>query len=60
MSAPLGVKAAMPLFRGANNSISLRLAAGDKQDEFRTEITVIVSDGIGERQEAKIYPVTVS
>ena len=54
------VTAPLPLFRGVNHSISLRFPAGDKEDEFRNQVTVVVSDGIGESQESSIYPVTVS
>jgi len=60
MAAAKGTTPTLPLFRGSNNTIALRLPAGDSNDEFRNEITVVVSDGIGESQQSYIYPVTVS
>jgi len=58
--APKGVVPTVPLFRGSNNSISLRLPAGDPNDQFRSQVTVVISDGIGESRETVVYPVTVS
>jgi len=49
-----------PIFRGLNNSISIRLPAGNSNDQFRSQITVVVSDDIGETNETYIYPVIVS
>ena len=60
MAAAKGTTPTLPLFRGSNNTIALRLPAGDSKDQFRNEITVVVSDGIGESQQSFIYPVTVS
>ena len=54
------VTADIPLFRGINNTISLRFPAGDKDDEFRNQVSVIVSDAFGESRVSSIYPVTVS
>jgi len=59
MAAPEGTTATMPLYRGSSNTVELRLPAGDSDDEFRNQVTVTVSDGIGE-EEAYIFPVTVS
>jgi len=60
MAAAKNATPTLPLFRGSNNSVALRLPAGDSSDQFRNKITVVVSDGIGEFQESYIYPVTVS
>jgi len=51
---------AMPLFRSANHSVALRFPVGDINDHFRSQVTVVVSDDIGESEESYIYPVTVS
>ena len=59
-AAPRGAPPSLPLFRGSNNSVALRLPAGDRNDEYQNEIIVVVSDGIGEEQKATIYPVAVS
>jgi len=58
--APKNITASMALFRGSNTTLKFRLPAGASHDHSRNEITVIVSDGIGEEQNSFIYPVTVS
>ena len=60
MVAPKGAPPGTPLFRGSDFSVPLRLPGGDNNDHFRSQITVVVSDEIGETQESLIYPVTVS
>jgi len=60
ISAPKDTPAATPLYRGSNKTVDLRLPAGDSNDEFRNQVTVVVSDGIGESEDVHIYPVTVS
>ena len=60
LAAPKDTVATTPLYRGASNTVDLRLPVGDSKDESRSQVTVVVSDGMGESAESYVYPVTVS
>jgi len=60
MVAGKDAAATTALYRGSNSTVDLRLPVGDSNDDHRNQITVEVSDGLGELHESYIYPVTVS
>jgi len=50
---------ALPLYSGRNTSASLRLPIGDANDDYRNQLTVIISNKANYTATIVIYPVKV-
>lgn len=59
--APKGVRASLPLYSGHNTTASLMFPVGDAKDDFKNQLTMVVSNMANYTSGLLVvYPVTVS
>ena len=52
--------APLPMYSGRNTTVNLMFPTGDPDDDYRTQLTVVVSNGANYTTELTVYPVIVS